>query len=68
MLALAAVGATMGELCEKLIAHDPVDQEDSAQAGGGAARAFQILARWVDDGLLTLAADTTSDGRKGDRT
>ena len=67
MLALAAGGATMGELCEKMITHDPALDEGDAGADGGAARAFQILARWVDDGVLTRAADLTTEGGRGDR-
>lgn len=58
MLSLAARGATMGELCEAMIVPLPVE------AGDSAGRAFQILARWVDDGLLMRAADI----RRGEST
>jgi len=51
MLSLAAGGATMSELCEAMTARLPIE------AGDLAGRAFQILARWVDDGLLMRAAD-----------
>lgn len=61
MLALAAGGATMGELCEKMISLGPADQEGDGQAGGNVTRAFQILARWVDDGLLTRVSGAPAD-------
>jgi hypothetical protein len=51
MLALASRGATMGELCEVITS--PIEPD----TGNPALRAFQILARWVADGLLTSAAD-----------
>jgi hypothetical protein len=51
MLGCAASGATLAALCETAVA--------SAGASAGAAelapRAFQILARWTDDGLLSAA-------------
>jgi len=51
MLSLAAGGATMSEVCEAMTAPLPIDVGDSA------GRAFEILARWVDDGLLMCAVD-----------
>ncbi len=51
MLEAAAEGATMGELCDVMTA-----AQNQPDAGDPAARAFQFLARWVDDGLLTATA------------
>jgi hypothetical protein len=57
MLEAAAEGATMGKLCEVMPA-----AEGQPDASDLAARAFQILARWVDDGLLTNAAQVETGG------
>jgi uncharacterized protein (UPF0276 family) len=54
MLAAAAGGATIAELCEALIVQGPKHADDAP------ARAFQILARWVDDGLLTRGSKATT--------
>ena len=50
MLARAARGATLGQLCETFVAASP-SYEEAALAG----QAFAVLARWVDDGVLTRA-------------
>jgi hypothetical protein len=47
MLTAAASGATIAELCETMIAKRPLHADEAP------TRAFQILARWVDDGLVT---------------
>ena len=56
MLAVAARGTTMSELCQAMTAHAQSD------TGNIAASAFQILARWVDDGLLTSEAFMKAGG------
>ena len=47
MLSVATGGATIAELCETMIAERPRRVDDEPR------RAFQILSRWVDDGLVT---------------
>jgi hypothetical protein len=53
MLERAAGGATLGQLCEVFVtasaAGGSVDEDEATLAG----LAFGVLARWVDDGLLT---------------
>lgn len=49
MLERAAAGATLGALCEAFVAASPA----AADGATLAAQAFGVLARWVDDGLLT---------------
>ncbi len=53
MLAEAAGGATMAELCQTMIEQDPQHGDEAP------ARAFQILARWVDDGLVIRKSEMT---------
>lgn len=50
MLARAAMGATLGQLCESFVGVSP-----SSEAAALAGQAFAVLARWVDDGLLMRA-------------
>jgi len=67
MLAGLARGpATMGALCEIFVAAATAesaevqgDEDGGAAVAGLAAAAFQVLARWIDDGLLVAAADAT---------
>jgi uncharacterized protein (UPF0276 family) len=54
MLAVAAGGATIAELCETMIAQTPQPGDDAP------TRAFQILARWIDDGLVTRKSEATT--------
>lgn len=58
MLGSAAPGATLGALCDLAVASAGVD----TRAPELAARAFQILARWIDDGLLSAAGAAPLDG------
>jgi len=54
MLRRACAPATLAELCQlfcEIVATARPDEDDGVLA----AQAFQILARWVDDGLLTPA-------------
>ena len=64
MLGAVAAGATLGSLCEVFVAAaaaEPgsagaVTVDGAPVAAALAAGAFQVLARWVDDGLLVAAA------------
>lgn len=58
MLACAAQGATLGALCEAAVASAATGPDTSEVA----ARAFQILARWIDDGLLSDTGTAPPDG------
>ena len=51
----------MGALCEIFVAAATAENAEVEDAGvaGLAAAAFQVLARWIDDGLLVAAADAT---------
>jgi hypothetical protein len=52
MLERAAGGATLGQLCEVFVAAS-AGSDPAADEATLAALAFGVLARWVDDGLLT---------------
>jgi hypothetical protein len=54
MLSHASAGSTLGTLCEAFAEARSTDTAREADATSIAAEAFQVLARWVDDGLLTL--------------
>lgn len=53
MLAEASAGATLGALCEVFAGARSTGTASESDAASLAAEAFQTLARWVDDGLLT---------------
>ena len=61
MLGSAAPGATLGALCDVAVASAGAD----TGAPELAARAFQILARWIDDELLAAAGAAPLDGTSG---
>jgi len=71
MLGLAEGPATLGALCETFVTAAPAGQDQAwlqERAGGDrdaalaslAAGAFQVLARWIDDGLLVPARTATA--------